>query len=146
MLLSIGIVRSTTRLNLSWTGCCASATVAVASAHDIKPSKDAFMGRLPGARNGAPLTAPPDTRRAFDGFHSRRDGGPCPGPPACKVEDGASRSVLAGVGLGQRRMRQIRMRASEIGRLRILAGLDDAAADRARAGEVLEQSFSVAIA
>src|ERR1700694_2213597 len=43
MLLSIGIVRSTTRLNLSWTGCCANATEAAANASETKTSIRAFI-------------------------------------------------------------------------------------------------------
>ena len=38
------------------------------------------------------------------------------------------------------------MRPAEVGRCRILADLDDAAADRAGAGEMLEQRLAVAAA
>src|SRR5258708_10131799 len=41
---------------------------------------------------------------------------------------------------------QLRVRTAEIGRGRILAGLDDAAADRAGAGEMLEQCLAVTAA
>ena len=46
--------------------------------------------------------------------------------------------------LRHRRIRQARMRAAEIGRGRILSDLHDAAPDRARAGEMLEQGVAVA--
>src|SRR5215468_10065954 len=45
-----------------------------------------------------------------------------------------------------RLLRQRRMRPAEVGRSRILADLDDAAADGAGAGEVLEQRFAVVAA
>src|SRR5262249_26025456 len=55
MLLSIGKVRSTTRLNLSWTASCAAATDAVADTRDTRTSVRAFiMVDLP-RRRSAPL-------------------------------------------------------------------------------------------
>ena len=45
-----------------------------------------------------------------------------------------------------RLLRQIRVRAAEVGGGGILADLDDAAADGAGAGEMLEQRFAVAAA
>ena len=59
------------------------------------------------------------------------------------LRDGQS---IRRIGPRQRLVRQLGMRPAEIRRRRILADLDDAAADGARAGEMLEQRLAVAAA
>src|SRR4051794_9520276 len=54
--------------------------------------------------------------------------------------------LAARIGPRHRRLRQRRVRPAEVGRRRVLADADDAAADRARAGEVVEQELAVAAA
>ena len=81
---------------------------------------------------------------AGGGVAMRRPHPPLARHPAAASRGGTGLLVIRRVRPRDRRRRLSRMRAAEVGRGRILADLHDAAADRARAREMIEQRVAVA--